>query len=94
MKCNVSLNSVYEVLKGFDKFKELYSIPEDVFYNKELCDAVRDIVKNSPCTYENAVVLMNYSKNYALDVIIIKELLRVGVSFEKVLKIIINLNTK
>ncbi len=69
-------------------------ISEYVFYNKDLSNAIRDIVINSPCTYDNAVKLMDKSKNYARDIHVIKNLLNVGISFEIVLSIIINLNTE
>lgn len=93
IKCNVSFDEIYTLLANLNTFK-LNPIPEHIFYNKELSDAIRDIVVKSPCTYENAVKLMNNSKNYTRDVHVIKGLLSVGISFKIVERIIINLNTE
>jgi len=93
MKCKVSFDEIYTLLGNLNTFKP-NSISEYVFYNKELSDAIRDIVKNSPCVYDKAVRLMGHSKDYERDVFIIKKLLNSGIGFETVLKIIINLNTE
>jgi len=62
------------------------------FYNKELCDTIRDIVINSVTSIEDAELYMEHSKNYERDCFIIKKLSNVGMSRSNILRIIIALN--
>ncbi len=57
-------------------------IPEEVFYNKELSDAIRDIVINSWCDFDHALRLLNKSNDYERDVELIKKLNNSGISDE------------
>jgi len=66
---------------------------EIIFYNKELCDAIRDIVINSACDFNQAVKLLNASKDHKRDVDLIKRLKNVGMSEEQVLIFIKAINT-
>ena len=54
--------------------KELIEIPEEIIYNKELSDAIRDIVINSACDFDQALRLLNKSKDHTRDVELIKKL--------------------
>lgn len=65
---------------------------EEIFYNKELSDAIRDIVVNSPTTLVNAAMYLKYSKDYERDVVVIKKLSAVGLSFDRILVVIKGLN--
>ena len=59
-------------------------ITEEIFYNKELSDALRDIVINSACDFDQALRLLNKSKNHNRDVELIKKLVNCGVSSKQV----------
>ena len=60
------------------------TIPEYVFYNKELSDTIRDIVKNSACDFEQAERLIAKSKDHARDSELIKKLKNCGMSERRV----------
>ena len=65
----------------------------DFFYDKELCDAIRDIAKNSVTTIENAVMYMHYSTDYKRDSFVIKKLANIGMDKNSILQVIKGLNT-
>jgi len=60
------------------------SLPEEIFYNKELSDTIRDVVKNSKCDFGQAVRLLNKSKDHMRDAEIIKKLKNCGISEQQV----------
>lgn len=64
----------------------------DFFYDKELCDAIRDIAKNSATTIENAVIYMSCSTDYKRDSTVIKRMANIGMDKNSILKIIKELN--
>ena len=64
----------------------------DWFYNKELCDAIRDIAKTSAATIEDAELYMTQSNDYIRDIYIIKKLANVGMGRNGILPIIKALN--
>ena len=67
-------------------------ITEEIFYNKELCDSLRDIVMNSACDIEQAIRILNTSKNYSRDVELIKKLKNCGFGERQVLMFISAIN--
>ena len=67
-------------------------ISDEVFYNKELCDAIRYLVIKSAIDYNNALEILNESKDYKRDVLVIKELINIGVSKEIIKRIINQIN--
>jgi len=67
-------------------------ITEEIFYNKELCDNIRDIVMNSACGFKEAVKLLSCSKNHARDVDLIKRLKNCGISKRQVIVFIGSIN--
>ena len=75
------------------KEADKYAITEQVFYNKELSDAIRDVVVLSPCTFEQASHLFAVSKDFNRDKEHIKKLLCNGVSYTWVLRFIICINS-
>lgn len=58
---------------------------EEVFYDKELSDTVRDVVMNSPCNFDTAVWFLNASKNHQRDADLIKRLLFAGIKETQVM---------
>ncbi len=66
-------------------------IPEQVFYNKPLSDAIRDVVIKSPCSFEQAHRLLKDSTNLERDANVIKEMRNQGLSERLVARILINL---
>ena len=89
--CGVSMEGLMDIFKEFETFKQLDKnncITEDLFYNKELSDTIRDIVKYSACNLEDAVCLLTGSKDYKRDSFTIKKLKNCGVSTREVKKII------
>ena len=64
-------------------------ISEEIFYNKELSDTIRDIVINSACSFEECVRLLEKSKYHDRDAFLIKKLKNCGIS-EKQTKIFIS----
>ncbi len=66
---------------------------EEIFYNKELSDAIRDIVLNSPCTMDKALRLIKQSRFYERDVELIKNLLNHGIREDKISMIIHVINS-
>lgn len=68
------------------------NITEEIFYNKELCDSIRDISIMSACSLENAISLLEQSNNYERDSFIIKKLSDAGISFKQVMISIKSIN--
>ena len=68
-------------------------ITEEVFYNKELCDAVRRLVKNSTYDYDRALLVISQSKDYNRDLFIIEKLANNGTSKSQIFGIIQQINT-
>jgi len=64
----------------------------DYFYDKELCDTIRDIAKNSATTVEDAELYMKYSNDYKRDSLIVKKLANVGMSKNSILPVIKAMN--
>jgi hypothetical protein len=64
----------------------------DYFYDKELCDTIRDIAKNSATTIEDAEMYMKCSNDYKRDSLIVKKLANVGMSKNNILPIIRAMN--
>jgi len=64
----------------------------DYFYDKELCDTIRDIAKNSVTTVEDAELYMKYSNDYKRDSLIVKKLANVGMSKNSILPVIKAMN--
>ncbi len=67
-------------------------ITEELFYNKELCDIIRDMVLKSACNFEDAKELLELSSDYKRDSFIIKKLKNCGVSTREVRRIICMIN--
>ena len=61
-----------------------WDISEEIFYNKKLSDAIRDIVVNSGCDFDQAVRLLGKSKNHNRDAEFIKKLKNCGISEKQV----------
>ena len=68
-------------------------IPEYIFYDKELSDIIRDIVKTSACDFEQAVRLLSKSKDHARDSELIKKLINCGMNEQRVGVFISAINT-
>lgn len=68
------------------------TITEEIFYNKELRDAIRDIVINSPCCFKEAVKLLKCSKDHKRDVDLIKRLKNNGLDEKRVTVFILAIN--
>lgn len=68
-------------------------IPEEIFYNKELSDAIRDIVINSACDFDQALRLLNKSKDHTRDAELIKKLKNCGISERQVEVFVLAINT-
>lgn len=58
-------------------------ISEEVFYDKELSDAIREIVKHSVLDYDRALKLLKLSKDYTRDVHVIKGMANVGIRIDQ-----------
>lgn len=82
IKMHIDLSRIVEVLEYNKWFEEDQMITEEIFYNKELSDIIRDIVITSVCDYNTAVKLLTISKDHKRDSCIIKKLLNKGVSKE------------
>lgn len=67
-------------------------ILEEILFDKDLSDAIRDIVKNSVISLPHAYVCIIQSKNYERDSVIIKELANVGIKYPYIERVIINNN--
>jgi hypothetical protein len=67
-------------------------VPEEIFYNKKLSDTIRDIVLNSACNFNEALELLNESKDYERDSFIIKKMRNVGYRKRMIKQILITLN--
>lgn len=67
-------------------------IPFDVFLDKNLSDAIRKVVISCPCDYDEALRLLNISRNYLRDVEIIIKLKISGMKELEISKIIQALN--
>lgn len=65
----------------------------DYFYDKKLCDAIRDIVKYSATSIEDAERYMRISTDYERDSFIVKKLANVGMSKYNIIPVIEALNT-
>lgn len=68
-------------------------ITEEIFYNKELSDTLRDIVINSACDFDQALRLLNKSKNHNRDAELIKKLKNCGISEKQVTVFISAINS-
>ncbi len=68
-------------------------ITEEIFYNKELSDTIRDVVVNSACDFDQAVRLLSESKDHKRDSFLIKKLKNVGFSESRVNEFIRAINT-
>jgi hypothetical protein len=64
----------------------------DWFFDKEMCDAIRDCAKNSAITVENAAIILSISKDLQRDVYVVKSLSNVGMPFPKISVVIKALN--
>jgi hypothetical protein len=70
-------------------------IPEKIFYDKELSDALRDLVINSPVEIKEAINLLELSNDYKRDSFIIKKLKISGCfGVEKIRSIISVINSE
>ena len=67
-------------------------IPEEVFYNKDFCDAIRDCVKVSATNYSNALRWLKGSSDVNRDAEIIKSLANSGVNSDTITVVISALN--
>ena len=65
---------------------------EEVFYDKKLSDAIRHITKNSHLPFNCALMILEESNNFQLDIRIITKLSCAGISSNEIKKIIIILN--
>jgi len=68
-------------------------ISEEIFYNKELSDTLRDIVINSACDFDQALRLLNKSKDHNRDAELIKKLKNCGISEKQVTVFISAINS-
>ena len=68
-------------------------IPEEIFYNKELSDTLRDVVINSSCDFDQALRLLNKSKDHNRDAELIKKLKNCGLSENQVTVFISAINS-
>ena len=71
--------------KILDLQAEIY-IFQEVFYNKELSDKVRDLVANSNCNFHQAIRFLSVSENHERDLDLIKKMLNVGLVEHQVIK--------
>jgi len=69
---------------GCYELKKLIMISEKLFYNKDLCDIVRDIAMNSPCNIETALIILKRSSNHKRDADFIKKLSCNGISEKQI----------
>lgn len=67
-------------------------ITKEIFYNKELCDSIRDVTVNSPCNIKEAIILLSASNNYNRDSELIIKMYCVGLKYKKVLLFISAIN--
>ena len=67
-------------------------ITEEIFYNKELCDSIRDVTVNSPCNIKEAIILLSASNDYNRDKELIIKMYCVGLSRKQVLVFISAIN--
>ena len=65
---------------------------EMVFFNKELSDIIRELVRNNPVALEDAILCLKDSNDVERDVFIIRKLARVGVSRRQIITTIFILN--
>ena len=68
-------------------------IPEEIFYNKALSDTLRDVVINSACDFDQALRLLNKSKDHNRDAELIKKLKNCGISERQVTVFISAINS-
>lgn len=73
--------------------KGKYMDIEGIFYNKQLCDAIRDIVKCSATSFDNAALYMKLSKDYKRDSFVIKKLSNAGIHSKQIYSVIKALNS-
>ena len=69
------------------------NIPE-YFFDKEFCDAIRDIAMNSLANIEEAEMYMKVSKDYKRDSMIVKKLSNVGISRRGIMPVIKAMNSE
>lgn len=67
------------------------SIPDDIFFDKEISDIVRDIVLNSPCNPDEAIRLIGIPKDKTKGAVIIKELKNVGFGEKRINNILLKI---
>ena len=65
---------------------------EIIFFNKELADIIRDLVRYNPVTLEDAIFCLKDSNNINRDTLIMRKLSRAGVPRRQIMTIIIILN--
>ena len=65
---------------------------EIIFFDRELSDTIRDLVRNNPVTLEDAILCLKDSNDIDRDVFIMKKLSRAGVRRQQIITTIIILN--
>lgn len=83
---NAAFKSLYKPID-----EEIPSI-DQILLDKKLCDALRDIVLNSGCSFDEGYSLIKSSKNITRDSDIIKRLRNAGIAVDYIRTIILAMN--
>ena len=68
------------------------NIDEQVFHNKGLCDAIRELMLESTLNYDDALLLLSKSDNHRRDLFTIKKLANGGICLKQLVQTIALIN--